>query len=164
MEDNKDLMNEQTVVEAAEVTPVNDVPEIKAESAMAKPGNNGKWGSSAVTKKFMTAALAATILINAGVTAGVMSLTAKNNGHDRPDMQKGSRPGTEMFSENGPGSKGQMTQPQNGQMAPPQNGQNNNSQMTPPQDGQNNNGPATPPADNSNNAQDQLSDGAEQDS
>lgn len=164
MEYNKELMNEQAVIETAEQDPVNDVPEIKTESAAARPDNSGKWGSSAVTKKFMTAALAATILINAGVTAGVMSLTAKNNGPDRPDMQTGSRPGTEMFSDNGPGSDVQVTPPQNGQMAPPQNGQNNNGQMAPPQDGENSNGQAAPPADNTNNSQNQSADGTEKDS
>ena len=133
MEDNKELMNEQTTIEAAEVTPVNGTAEIRTERVTAKPVNTDKWGSGAVTKKFMTIALAATILINAGVTAGVMSLTAKHTGHDRPDIQTGSRPGTEMFSDNGSGSNGQMTPPQSGQMTPPQN-----RQMTPPADVQNN--------------------------
>ena len=125
MEDNKELMNEQAVIDAAEKSPANDVSEIQA-----KPDNAGKWGGCAVTKKFMTFALAAAILINAGVTAGVMALTAKHNDNDRPDMVNRGRPGSEMFSENAPGG--------NGQMAPPQKEQNNNEQKTPPADAQNN--------------------------
>ena len=161
MDDKNELMNEQVVVEMADKDPVNSVPEIRTESVVVKPDNAGKRGSSAVTKKFMVLALAGAILINAGVTAGVMSLTAKHNGHDGPDIQNGGRPGSEMFSDKGPGGNGHMAPPQNGQsnngqMAPPQNGQNNN--------GQNNNGQNTPPADAQNNTQDQSGNGIEKDS
>ena len=75
----------------------------------------------------MIIALALTILINGGVTAGIMTLTTKHSG----------RPGNEMF----------MAPPQDGKMAPPQEGKNN-----PPQNGQNNQN--TPPADQSANETD----------
>ena len=154
MEDNKELMNEQSANEAAaEKTPAGDTPEVKAESAASKRSDIRKWGSGAVTKKFMALALAATVLINAGVTAGVMALTGKHKGHDRPDMKTGGRPGTEMHFKNGPGSDRQM--------APPQNGQDNNGQTAPSQNGQNSSKQKTPPAEAGNNAKDQsANDGA----
>lgn len=141
MEDNKETMNEQAVNDTAAKTQVIDMPEIKPESAAAKPDNTGKWGGSEVTRKFLILALAATILVNAGVTAGVMALTAKHDSHGIPDMHGGSRPGSEVFSHNMSGGNGQMTPPQNGKnnkMAPPQNGHNGSEQNTPPGDAQNN--------------------------
>ena len=155
MEDSKETMNEQAVNDAAEKAPVIDMPEIKAESTAAKPDNTGKRGGSTVTKKFLVLALAATVLINAGVTAGVMALTARHDSHGRPDMHGGSHPGSEMFSHNMPGGNGQMTPPQNGQ---------NNGHMSPPQNGQNDDGQKTLPGDSQNNTQDQSANGTEKDS
>ena len=133
MKENKETINEQAVNETAEKTPAGDMPEIRTESEAAKPDNAGKWGGTAVTKKFLTIVMAAAILINAGITAGVMALTARHNGHDGPDMH-GGRPGSEMFRDNMSGDKGQMTPPQNGQMAPPQDGQNSSGQNTSQED------------------------------
>ena len=128
MKENKETTSEQTVNDAAEKFPDNEMPEVKTESAAAKPENAGKWGDSSVTKKFLALALAAAVLINAGVTAGVMALTARHNGHGGPDMH-GSRPGSEMFSKDKPGN--------NGQMRPKQKGQKNSEQNTPQTDTQN---------------------------
>lgn len=133
MEDKKEMMNEQIIDDTAELKEDSKAGEnaeksespVKAESAekaekTAKPGKSesaGKWWSGAVTKKFMAAGLAATILINAGVTAGVMALMNNN----KSAMKRNRMNDTEMFSKRGPGGNNQMGPQNNGQMGPPQN-------------------------------------------
>lgn len=116
MEEKTDILNEQTVNEI-ETTSLNESePANDVVFTTAKQEEKPSGGSNVVTKKFLTIALAITILINAGVTAGVTMLTAKYNSSGRQNENN------EMISRDRPGGNGQDGK---GQMAPPQDGQNN---------------------------------------
>lgn len=80
-------------------------------SAEPKAVKADKWGEKIVTRRFMVIALAAAILINAALTAGITGAMLKKQAASRPDMQGGGRPGSEMFFDNDQNGKGQMVPP-----------------------------------------------------
>lgn len=165
MEDKKALLNEQLAdeVEVKEADASKEEVVTAGSSTEPKPEKKTNWGTAA-TKKFMAIALAATVLINAAVTAGLMALMDGRHG-----MKHDGRPGTEMFSDKGSGGKGQMGPPdmngpgnaQNGtgQQAAPGNPPDNNGQQAAP----GNNGQQAAPGSGTDNTQNQSTDKSEQD-
>lgn len=127
MEEKTEILNETISEEMAADNLNSDVPEtgIETEPAAAKKEGARLWGSGVVTKKFLTIALAVTILINAGVTAGVVMLSSKNSSDSRGNMRRGN---SEMFSDDKPGGNGHMSPPQDKQND--QNNQNNDQGTT----------------------------------
>ncbi len=123
MEDNTVIFDEQ-IANEIEANDLSSVPAEKCEEYTAdRQDNTTARGNTAITKKFLAAALAVTILINAGFTAGLMLLFDKN---DSAAASENPVTSSETFPGGGPGGNGQMAPPQNnGQMAPPQNNSSN---------------------------------------
>lgn len=123
MDENKELaerVNEISEEAADQVSTVEfeELPEKKENiSAEPKAEKADKWGEKNVTRKFMVIALAAAILINAALTAGITGALLRKQAKDRPNMHGGGRPGNEMFFDDNQNGKGQM--------APPGGNQNN---------------------------------------
>lgn len=90
MEEREELKEElqEAVVEEAEIV------EAKVEP---KKEETVKWGAKAVTRKFLTLALAGALLLNIVLGAGVNALFARKHMGDRPNMQNFDRPGSEQF-------------------------------------------------------------------
>ena len=113
MEDNKDLQKD--IVDFDQIETVNDNVQVKG-----MPEKKAGWGSKGVTRKFLVIALAATVLVNAALSAGMMALFAKNSKSKMPDMRDGGFhgngfPGSEMFNDGDQDGSGMMTPPGDGQ-------------------------------------------------
>ena len=65
------------------------------------------WGKS-VTRKFVILALAAAVLINTALTAGITGAFMKKQAADRQNMHGQGRPGSEMFSDDQNGNDNKM--------------------------------------------------------
>ena len=137
MEEREELKEELQEVNVEETETV----EKKKEEAV-------KWGAKAVTRKFLTLALAGALLLNIILGAGVNALFARKHMGDRPNMQNLDRPGSEQFFNGGHGKGGNMQAPpndnqngaqgnQNQQPDQNQNTQPNQNQNTQPEQNQN---------------------------
>jgi len=117
MDENKELteqVNDISEEAADQVSTVEfeELPEKKENiPADIKAVKADKWGEKNVTRKFMVIALAAAILINAALTAGITGALLKKQAKDRPDMRGGGRPGSEMFFDNDQNGREKMTPP-----------------------------------------------------
>ena len=117
MDENKELTEQVNDIseEAADQVSTEEFEELpeKKENIPAdiKAVKADKWGEKNVTRKFMVIALAAAILINAALTAGITGALLKKQAKDRPDMRGGGRPGSEMFFDNDQNGREKMTPP-----------------------------------------------------
>ena len=122
MEENSMELTEQRVDAAAEETAeqagiieFEAVPET-TENVPAKQEKKSKdWGEKSVTRNFLIITLAAAVLINAALTAGIMGAFLNKQAKDRQGMHGQGRPGSGMFRDD---------QNSNGNMSPPGGDQN----------------------------------------
>lgn len=82
MEDKNVLLTENTAAKS------------EKEVVIEKPNKKNSWGKKNVSRKFLIAALAVTLVLNTALSAGVMALFAKNGKAARPDMPNMGRPGS----------------------------------------------------------------------
>ena len=113
-----------SVKNAGSVSTASDGPEAApAEPVKAAPKKNRfreLFGDKPVTRKFLAAALGITLLLNAGISAGLMAIFAGNIKSNIPSFDRSGRPGQEQnFGD----------QDSNGRMAPPSNGNGGGSQQ-----------------------------------
>jgi len=111
MEENKELT--ETKAETSEEKNVQidtvEFEEIPAKDEGAAKGQpKGSWWERSVTRKFVILALAAAVLINAALTAGIMGAFVKKQAGDRQNMHGQGRPGSEMFPDDQDGSADMM--------------------------------------------------------
>lgn len=113
MDENKELTETKAETSEEKNVQIDTVEfeefQVKDES-IAKGQPKGSWWERSVTRKFVILTLAAAVLINAALTAGIMAAFVKKQAGDRQKMHGQGRPGSEMFSED----------------------QNGNADMTPP--------------------------------
>lgn len=118
MEENKEMteMKAETAEERnVQVNAVESEAIPVKNEGIAKVQPKGSWWEKGVTRKFVVAALAAAVLVNAVFTAGIMGAFVKKQAADRQKMHGLGRPGNEMFSDDQNG---------NGNMMPPGGNQN----------------------------------------
>ena len=111
MEENKELT--ETKAETAEEKNVQidtvefEVSPVKDEG-IAKRQPKGSWWERSATRKFVILTLAAAVLINAALTAGIAGALVKKQAEDRQNMHGQGRPGSEMFPEDQNGDADMM--------------------------------------------------------
>lgn len=111
MDENKELT--ETKAETSEEKNVQiDTVEFEEspvkDEGVAKGQPKGSWWERSVTRKFVILTLAAAVLINAALTAGIMAAFVKKQAGDRQKMHGQGRPGSEMFSEDQNGNADMM--------------------------------------------------------
>ena len=113
MEDNKELTEMKTETAEEKNVQINtaevefeEIP-VKDES-VAKEQPKGSWWEKSVTRKFVILALAAAVLINTALTAGITGAFMKKQAADRQNIHGQGRPGSEMFSDDQNGNDNKM--------------------------------------------------------
>lgn len=111
MDENKELT--ETKAETSEEKNVQidtvefeEIPVKDEGIAIGQP--KGSWWERSVTRKFVILTLAAAVLINAALTAGIMAAFVKKQAGDRQKMHGQGRPGSEMFPEDQNGNADMM--------------------------------------------------------
>ena len=94
------------------------------------------FGDKPVTRKFLAVALGITLLLNAGIFAGLMALFNNNNSIDMPQFDHNGRPGSEQnIGNHGKNGMNNMAPPgntnQNGLENGPQNGDSSQNSQNP---------------------------------
>ena len=111
MEENKELT--ETKAETAEEKNVQiDTVEFEEfqvkDESIAKGQPKGSWWGRSATRKFVILTLAAAVLINAALTAGIAGALVKKQAGDRQNMHGQGRQGSEMFPEDQNGDADMM--------------------------------------------------------
>ena len=111
MDENKELTETKAETSEEKNVQIDTVEfeefQVKDES-IAKRQPKGSWWERSVTRKFIILTLAAAVLINAALTAGIMAAFVKKQAGDRQKMHGQERPGSEMFSEDQNGNADMM--------------------------------------------------------
>ena len=111
MEENKDLteMKAETAEEKNVQIDTVEFEEIPVKDAGAAKGQpKGSWWERSVTRKFVILTLAAAVLINAALTAGIAGALVKKQAGDRQNMHGQGRPESEMFPDDQNGNADMM--------------------------------------------------------
>ena len=111
MEENKDLteMKAETAEEKNVQTDTVEFEEIPVRDEGIATGQlKVSWWERSVTRKFVILTLAAAVLINAALTAGIMGAFVKKQAADRQNMHGQRRPGSETFSDDQNGNTEMM--------------------------------------------------------
>lgn len=111
MDENKELTETKAETSEEKNVQIDTVEfeefQVKDES-IAKGQPKEFWWERSVTRKFVILTLAAAVLINAALTAGIMAAFVKKQAGDRQKMHGQGRPGSEMFSEDQNGNADMM--------------------------------------------------------
>ncbi len=103
--------------------------QIEFVPADTKQDNKVSWGQKSVTRRFLIIALAAAVLLNAALTAGIAAGMLKKQAKNMPDMPGKGRPGSEMhFDKDRNGNDSSSGDSDNSKGR----GGNGNDEMTPP--------------------------------
>jgi len=118
-EENKETVEQIAPEENKEQIDIDELEEASAEPditpAKQKKEGAGSWSEKSVTRKFVVIALAAAVLLNTAISAGITGALLRKQTKEMPAMSGNGHMRNEMHFDNDHSGKGNTTAPETGQ-------------------------------------------------
>ena len=118
-EEDKETVAQIAPEESKEQIDIDELEEASAESditpAKQKKEGAGSWSEKSVTRKFVVIALAAAVLLNTAISAGITGALLRKQTKEMPAMSGNGHMRNEIHFDNDHRGKGKTTAPETGQ-------------------------------------------------